>query len=83
MIELFGQSAPIAGIFGLLAILFWRIFLAYLVMNDADRLFKANRLFLNSNLAWILATLIVGVLAVFAYWLIHYSTLAAGPKQKG
>lgn len=70
------QSATGAfAILLLLAFVSWRIFLAYLIMNDADLLFKRNRLFLNSNTLWIISTLAFGVGAVLVYWLLHYSIL--------
>lgn len=78
-----GTLTFIIGIVALILFVLWRLLLAYLVMNDADRLFKANRLFLNSNGVWIIATLFMGSIAVLVYWVLHYSVLLARVDPSG
>lgn len=72
--------AGYVGLAVIVALVAWRLFLAYLVLVDADRRLKANRLFLGSNLVWVIATLAFGVFAVLAYWTLHYSILVAKPN---
>lgn len=74
------EYVSFAVLLGLAGLVVWRLFLAYLVVVDAERLFKANRLFLRSSLAWGIGTLALGVLAALTYWLLHYSILVAKPN---
>ena len=64
------------------ATVLWRLFLAFLVMVDADRLYKSDRLFLNSLLVWIIAALIFGAVSLIVYWVIHYSVLSPANDGK-
>ena len=67
----------------IIQVLFWPLFgvlsvyLAFAVRRDARwRLMKKRPLFLVGDVGWLFITLLSGgLIGVFLYWLIHYSSM--------